>query len=120
LFDQVGFRYSTLFVITTNALLVHILSFECVLFVKNIFTNLAMIRSKGILVLFFLCCQRRLSPGILAVPEQYQAANYSTLAGEDYGPEDEKSNARAKRESMVSSLKDGIANPEWMTSEQSI
>ncbi|XP_046442778.1 MFS-type transporter SLC18B1-like [Daphnia pulex] len=95
LFDQVGFRYSTLFVITTNALL-------------------------GILVLFFLCCQRRLSPGILAVPEQYQAANYSTLAGEDYGPEDERSNARAKRESMVSSLKDGMANPEWMTSEQSI
>jgi len=71
-------------------------------------------------VLFFLCCQRRLSPGILAVPEQYQAANYSTLAGENYGPEDERSNTRANRERMVSSLKDGLAKPEWVASEQSI
>ncbi|XP_057364679.1 MFS-type transporter SLC18B1-like [Daphnia carinata] len=94
LFDHVGFRYSTLFVITTNALL-------------------------AILVVLFLCCQRRLSPGILAVPEQYQTANYSTLVGEDYATGDEENNSKTSREKMVSSLKDGLANPEWVTSEHS-
>lgn len=72
-------------------------------------------------MVFFLCFQRRLSPGILAAPEQYPAANYSTLAGDDYyGPEEERNNTRANRERIVSSLKDGITNPEWVKSEQSI
>ena len=71
--------------------------------------------------MFFLCCQKRLSPGILAVPEQYQAANYSTLPGDDHASQEERNNAtRANRDRIVSSLKDGITNPEWVTSEQSI
>ena len=63
----------------------------------------------------FLCCQRRLSPGILAVPEQYQAANYTALPGEDFMAEDGRTIAKVKADRIVSSLKEGLVNPEWPT-----
>lgn len=75
-------------------------------------------------MLIFLCCQRRLSPGILAVSEpysSYQAANYSPISGcDDDSSEYGKCTIKSNGEKIMSSLKEGLVDPEWTTAEQTI
>lgn len=72
-------------------------------------------------MLIFLICERRLSPGILAVSEPYQTANYSTLGGSDNASDaSAKSSTRTHGDKIVSSLKEGFIHPDWTTAEQTI
>lgn len=71
-------------------------------------------------MLLFLCCQRRLSPGILAAQEQYQAANYRTLVDEDNVLSESGEREKGRNDRIVSSLKQGLENPEWSRAEHTI
>lgn len=69
--------------------------------------------------MLFLCFQRKLSPGILAVvPPHQNITSYSPLLGTDKSIEDPGFSASS---SVVSNLKQGLLASEWTNnSEHSI